>query len=86
MEKKLKKRDSLCQKKKMKCINIKKEMICVLLAPFFFVFFFCKQTLCSLMEEFQSYFLLIMLWRPKNGHQVSLPYIGMSQQDTFAQS
>ena len=64
-------------------------MICVLLAPFFiylFIYFFCKQTLCSLMEDFQSYFLLIMLWRPKNSHQISLPYIGMSQQDTFAQS
>ena len=74
---------------KKKCINIKKEMICVLLAPFFiylFIYFFCKQTLCSLMEDFQSYFLLIMLWRPKNSHQISLPYIGMSQQDTFAQS
>ena len=73
-------------KKKNKMYKYKKSDDMSPVSPLLFFFFFCKQTLFSLMEDFQSYFLLIMLWRPKNGHQVSLPYIGMSQQDTFAQS
>ena len=89
MEKNWKKEIAYAKKKKMYKYKKRDDMCPVspLLYLFiYFFFFFCKQTLCSLMEDFQSYFLLIMLWRPKNSHQISLPYIGMSQQDTFAQS
>lgn len=54
------------------------------LYPFKSIFF--KQNLCSLMEEVQEIFLLIMFWRPKRSHQIPLAHnIWMTQQDDFTQ-